>query len=55
MLIPYAAAVTLAALEGLGRHSDELNLNQFINATKWLIIGQTYVSYLKGLERPQNM
>jgi hypothetical protein len=41
MLIPYAATVTLAVLQGLGRHSDELTLNQFMTAVKYLVIGQT--------------
>lgn len=41
MLIPYAAAVTVAALHGLGRHSDELTLDQFVEATQAVMIGQT--------------
>jgi hypothetical protein len=41
MLIPYAAVSTLAAMQGLGRHSDELTLDQFIKATRFLVIGQT--------------
>ena len=41
MLIPYSTAVTLAALKGLGRHSAELTLDQFMDMLKLTVIGQT--------------
>lgn len=41
MLIPYASAVTVAALKGLGRHSSELTLDHFIYAVRAEVIGQT--------------
>ncbi|CZR68799.1 related to integral membrane protein pth11 [Phialocephala subalpina] len=42
MLIPYATAVTLAALKGLGRHSSELTLDHFIYIVRAEVIGQTF-------------
>ncbi|KAE9366870.1 hypothetical protein N431DRAFT_384870 [Stipitochalara longipes BDJ] len=42
MMIPYSAACTLAAIQGLGRHSAELSLDQFMQATRYIVIGQTF-------------
>ena len=41
MLIPYSTAVTLATFKGLGRHSAELTLDQFMDMLKLTVIGQT--------------
>jgi hypothetical protein len=41
MLIPYAAATTISALKGLGRHATDLTLDQFFEVTRIEIIGQT--------------
>jgi hypothetical protein len=51
MLIPYSAAVTLAALQGLGRHSIELSLDEFMQATRYIVIGQTFVSHSTHLKQ----
>ncbi|KUJ10401.1 uncharacterized protein LY89DRAFT_656175 [Mollisia scopiformis] len=42
MLIPYATAVTVACLKGLGRHSDELTLDHIIYGVRAEVIGQTF-------------
>ncbi|KAH8590118.1 hypothetical protein B0O99DRAFT_635667 [Bisporella sp. PMI_857] len=42
LLTPYTIAVHVAALKGFGRHSYELDPNDFIEATKAEIIGQTF-------------
>jgi hypothetical protein len=41
MMIPYSAATTLATMQGLGKHSAELSLDQFMQATRYIVIGQT--------------
>jgi len=45
MLIPYAAATTVSALKGLGRHAQDLTLDQFFEVTRIEIIGQTWVLF----------
>jgi hypothetical protein len=41
MLIPYAVANTFEAFKGLGRHAQDLTLDQFFEVTRIEIIGQT--------------
>lgn len=47
MLMPYTVAVSVAALKGFGRHSSELTVDQFVDATRAEIIGQTWVSSIQ--------
>ncbi|KAB8293899.1 hypothetical protein EYC80_009375 [Monilinia laxa] len=42
MLIPYTVSCTAAATEGFGQHSATLTVEDFANATRSEIIGQTF-------------
>lgn len=42
MMIPYSVSMTLAALQGLGRHSIELSLDEIMQSTRYIVIGQTF-------------
>lgn len=46
MLMPYTLSCTLATTQEFGQHSSDLTIEEFADATRLEIIGQTFVGII---------